>query len=331
MKVFITGSEGFIGSHLTEYLLKKNYKLRCLYQYNSFNNKGWLEEIDKKLLKKAELVAGDIRDQSFLKNEIKGCDVVIHLAALIAIPFSYKSVNSFLETNTIGTLNVLEACKEHKIKKLICTSTSEVYGTGVKMPMEEDHRLLAQSPYSASKIAADQFAISYHLSFGLPVTILRPFNTFGPRQSLRAVIPTIINQAINGKKKLNLGLTSTSRDFNFIEDVTNAFEKSLKSKKDIGQVINIGTGREITIGKLAKTIYQIMGLNLKLSKDKKRLRPKKSEVLRLKASNLKAKKFLNWKPKISNEKLFRVALEKTINWYRKKENRRKFKDNSFIL
>ena len=225
----------------------------------------------------------------------------------------------------------MEACKEHNIKKLICTSTSEVYGTGVKMPMEEDHRLLAQSPYSASKIAADQFAISYHLSFGLPVTILRPFNTFGPRQSLRAVIPTIINQAINGKKKLNLGLTSTSRDFNFIEDVTNAFEKSLKSKKDIGQVINIGTGREITIGKLAKTIYQIMGLNLKLSKDKKRLRPKKSEVLRLKASNLKAKKFLNWKPKISNEKLFRVALEKTINWYRKKENRRKFKDNSFIL
>ena len=331
MKIFITGSEGFIGSHLTEHLLKKNYKLRCLYQYNSFNNKGWLEEIDKKLLKKADLIAGDIRDQNFLKNQIKGCDVVIHLAALIAIPFSYKSVNSFLETNTKGTLNILEACRENKIKKLICTSTSEVYGTGIKMPMKEDHRLLAQSPYSASKIAADQFAISYHLSFGLPVTILRPFNAFGPRQSLRAVIPTIINQAINGKKKLNLGLTSTSRDFNFIEDVTNAFEKSLKSKKDIGQVINIGTGREITIGKLAKTIYQIMGLNLKLSKDKKRLRPKKSEVLRLKASNLKAKKFLNWKPKISNEKLFREALEKTINWYRKKENRRKFKDNSFIL
>lgn len=331
MKIFITGSEGFIGSHLTEHLLKKNYKLRCLYQYNSFNNKGWLEEIDNKLIKKADLIAGDIRDQNFLKNQIKGCDVVIHLAALIAIPFSYKSVNSFLETNTKGTLNILEACRENKIKKLICTSTSEVYGTGIKMPMKEDHRLLAQSPYSASKIAADQFAISYHLSFGLPVTILRPFNAFGPRQSLRAVIPTIINQAINGKKKLNLGLTSTSRDFNFIEDVTNAFEKSLKSKKDIGQVINIGTGREITIGKLAKTIYQIMGLNLKLSKDKKRLRPKKSEVLRLKASNLKAKKFLNWKPKISNEKLFREALEKTINWYRKKENRRKFKDNSFIL
>lgn len=331
MKIFITGSEGFIGSHLTEHLLKKNYKLRCLYQYNSFNNKGWLEEIDNKLIKKADLIAGDIRDQNFLKNQIKGCDVVIHLAALIAIPFSYKSVNSFLETNTKGTLNVLEACRENKIKKLICTSTSEVYGTGIKMPMKEDHRLLAQSPYSASKIAADQFAISYHLSFGLPVAILRPFNTFGPRQSLRAVIPTIINQAINGKKKLNLGLTSTSRDFNFIDDVTNAFEKSIKSKKDIGQVINIGTGREITIDKLAKTIYQIMGLNLKLSKDKKRLRPKKSEVLRLKASNLKAKKFLNWKSKICNEKLFREALEKTINWYRKKENRRKFKDNSFIL
>lgn len=330
MKIFISGADGFIGSHLTEQLIKKNYKVKCLYQYNSFNNKGWLADIDKKLIKKAELVAGDIRDNNFLNKEINGCDVVIHLAALIAIPYSYRTVKSFLDTNVYGTINILEACKLNKVKKIICTSTSEVYGTGINLPINEGHRLIGQSPYSASKIAADQFALSYYLSFNLPITILRPFNTFGPRQSLRAVIPTIINQALNKKGELNLGNINTTRDFNFISDIVNAFTKTVNSKKDIGQIINIGSGYEISIKEVAKLIYEILGISLKIKKEKKRFRPIKSEVLRLKASNLKAKKFLNWKPQYNNKTTLIKALKKTIDWYQKHDNKIKFNDDTFV-
>ena len=329
MKIFITGAEGFIGSHLVEHLLEKNYKLKCLYQYNSLDNKGWLQDI--KYNKKIQLISGDVRDYQFIVNEIKDCDVVIHLAALIAIPYSYKSPFSYLETNIKGTLNVLEACRVNKIKKLICTSTSEVYGTAVKVPITENHRLLGQSPYAASKIAADQLATSYFCSFGLPVTILRPFNTFGPRQSLRAVIPTIINQAINNTSYLDIGSTNTTRDFNYIKDITKAFEKCLNTKKDVGEIINIGSGYEISINDLAKTIYKLLEKKLVVKKNQKRFRPKSSEVFRLCADNKKAKKFLNWSPQYNKKKGLEKALIETINWYKNPKNKKLFLDKKYII
>ena len=331
MKIFLTGSEGFIGSHIAENLLKKKYKLKCLYQYNSFNNKGWLSQLDKKLLKNCDLVSGDVKDYNLILDEIKGCDIVIHLAALIAIPYSYKAVNSYLENNVNGTINILEACKKRGVKKIICTSTSEVYGTGKQILMNENHNLVGQSPYAASKIAADQFAISYYHSFKLPVTILRPFNTFGPRQSLRAIIPSIINQALSKSKYLEIGSIFPSRDFNFINDISSAFEKCIHTKKDIGEIINIGSGNEITINYLAKTIYKLIGKKLLIKKSKKRTRPLSSEVFRLRANNSKAKKLLGWSPKYANHKNFCQALAETIDWYKNQKNKKFFEDNKYTI
>ncbi len=328
-KILITGGTGFIGSHLAEYCASKGYKVTVFDRYNPIFNLGNLSS--SKYNKKIKFVFGDIRDFDSIDKEVRKNNVILHLAALIGIPYSYVSPLAYLKTNVEGTYNILESVRRNNTSKLILTSTSEVYGTAKYVPIDENHPLQAQSPYSASKMSADQLAISYNLSFGLPVTIIRPFNTFGPRQSLRAVIPTIINQAIDRKKILNLGIIKARRDFNYINDVVDAFEKSIRSKKDIGQIINIGSGYEISIEELAKTIYEIMDLPLKIHKDKKRLRPAKSEVLRLKASNIKAKKLLNWKPKFNNRKKLKEALKITIKWYQKKENREKFKDSSFIV
>ena len=316
-KILVTGSEGFIGSHLVETLLKKKYKVKALVQYNSFNSIGWINDLINKDSKNLQIFFGDIRDMSFIDKIMQDCDVVFNLAALIGIPYSYLAPTSYFETNVKGTLNILEAAKKNRIKKVIITSTSEVYGTGQYLPIDEKHPLVGQSPYSASKISADQLAMSYYYSFDLPVTIIRPFNTYGPRQSLRAIIPTIIQQIlINKKKDINLGNISTTRDFSYVSDTVDGFVKSINSKSD-GEIINLGSGFEISIEELVREIGHILGEKVIIKKDKKRLRPKKSEVERLKSSNLKAKKILKWNPKFIGKKGLREGIKKTLNWFLK--------------
>ena len=320
MKIFITGADGFIGSHLTEELVKSNHDVYALSYYNSFNNIGWLNEINKLKYKNLKIISGDIRDYNLIEKYTRNIDVIIHLASLIAIPYSYISPRSYVDTNILGTLNILEAAKINKIKRIIHTSTSEVYGSAQYVPIDEQHPNVGQSPYSASKIGADQIAFSYYSSFDLPVTILRPFNTFGPRQSVRAVIPTIIKQMINNKKNIKLGNINTSRDFNFIADTVSAFIKCLDAKNVSGKIINIGSGYDINIKKLTEMIAKIMGKKIKIQLDTKRFRPDNSEVTRLVASNKLAKKYLKWKPLYSGEKGLHKSLTKTIQWFSKKEN-----------
>lgn len=330
MKIVLTGSEGFIGSHLAEKIIKQGHDLTCLVLYNSFNSWGWLDTIDKKIIKDINIVTGDIRDEYFVKQLIKkNTDVVINLAALIGIPYSYRASKSYFETNSIGLMNILNATINSNVKKIIHTSTSEVYGTPKYIPIDEKHLVSAQSPYAASKIAADQIALSYNKSFNTPVTVLRPFNTFGPRQSLRAVIPTIITQILS-KKFVKLGSIYPTRDLTYIEDTTDAFLSALNKKKDIGEIINVGSGFEISIKELVSKISNILGFKINIQKDLKRTRPKKSEVDRLYANNKKAKNILNWTPKYSTKKKgFEDALRKTINWFSDKENIRHYKINIF--
>ena len=318
MKIFLTGSEGFIGSHLLESLINSGHKVKALIQYNSFGNIGHLKLLSSKYEKKYVKVFGDIRDADFLEKNIKGCDIVINLAALIAIPYSYDAAESYIDTNIKGTFNILKASIKNKVKQVIHTSTSEVYGSAVKIPIDENHRLLGQSPYAASKIAADQICLSFYHSYKTPVTILRPFNTFGPRQSLRAVIPSIIVQCLSDKKKIYLGDLSTTRDFNYIENITHAYLKAIGNKKSIGEVINVGSNYEIKIIELFKLIKKITKSKAILVIDKKRLRPKNSEVMRLNCNSKKAHKILKWKPKFAHRKGFVKALNLTIKWY--KEN-----------
>ena len=331
MKIFLTGSEGFIGSHLAEKLVKLGHKVKCTVLYNSFNNYGWLESLDKDILNEIEICFGDIRDYSFVRNNMKNCDAVIHLAALIGIPYSYVSPKSYVETNISGTLNILEAAKELKIKKIIHTSTSEVYGTAKFIPITENHPLNGQSPYSASKIAADQLANSYYLSFGTPVVILRPFNTYGPRQSLRAIIPTIISQILKDPKKVKLGSLNPTRDFSYISDTVSAFVSALKSKKCIGETINIGTGSEISVKNLVYLISKITNKKISVLSEKHRKRPKMSEVNRLCCSNNKAKKFLNWQPFYKGNPGMMRGLTKTIDWFSKPENLKKYQPKKFVI
>lgn len=314
MKVLITGSEGFIGSHLVELLVKSGYKVTALTLYNSFNDIGWLKNIDKKVLKKVKIFSGDIRDKSLVDEILKNKDVVINLAALIGIPYSYKSVESYVDTNVKGTMNLLNSAKKYKVKRFIQTSTSEVYGTAKYIPIDEKHPLSGQSPYAASKIASDQLALSYYRSFDLPVTILRPFNTFGPRQSLRAVIPTIISQCLFNDGIVKLGNINTTRDFVFINDTVNAFRLAIKNKNILGEVINIGNNFEISIKEIIKNISQITNKKIKIKIENKRIRAKKSEVYRLYSDNRKAKKILKWKLNYSGINGFRKGLSETINW-----------------
>ena len=294
--------------------MKSGYKVTALTLYNSFNDIGWLKNIDKKVLKKVKVFSGDIRDKSLVDEILKNKDVVINLAALIGIPYSYKSVESYVDTNVKGTMNLLNSAKKYKVKRFIQTSTSEVYGTAKYIPIDEKHPLSGQSPYAASKIASDQLALSYYRSFDLPVTILRPFNTFGPRQSLRAVIPTIISQCLFNDGIVKLGNINTTRDFVFINDTVNAFRLAIKNKNILGEVINIGNNFEISIKEIIKNISQITNKKIKIKIENKRIRAKKSEVYRLYSDNRKAKKILKWKLNYSGINGFRKGLSETINW-----------------
>ena len=330
-KILVTGADGFIGSHLTERLVKLGYNVKAFTFYNSFNSKGWLDYCDKNIKKEFEILSGDIRDPSAVKAAAKNCDTIIHLAALIGIPYSYNSPRSYVDTNIKGTQNILEAAKDLNIEKIIHTSTSEVYGSAKFIPITEEHPLQAQSPYSASKIGADQIAVSYHLSYKLPVTILRPFNTYGPRQSIRAVIPTIIFQILKGKKFINLGSLNPKRDFTFVDDTIDAFVKTAKKRHKHGDVINIGSNFEVSIKDTAKIISKLMGKKIDFLNDKKRVRPKNSEVLRLLASTKKAKKIINWTPQYSKLPGFKKGLLKTIKWFSQPKNLSIYKDDSFSL
>ncbi len=327
-KILITGSEGFIGSHLVDLLLKKKLNIRCFINYNSFNNYGWLDNyLDKNNL---DVCFGDVRDSNFVDKAVHGCTHVIHLASLIAIPYSYNSAQSYVETNVRGTLNLLQSSVKHKIKKFIHTSTSEVYGTAQKIPIDEKHPLNAQSPYAASKIAADQLALSYFKSFNLPVTILRPFNTYGPRQSARAIIPTIITQLLN-KNKIRLGDLNPSRDFNYVKDIVKAFYLAIDNKRIIGEVINLGSNYEISIKNLKNLIMKLYDKKIKIEISPQRIRPKKSEVLRLLCNNNKAKKLLKWKPEYSGKKGLEQGLTKTLKWFSDSNNLKKYKSNIYNI
>jgi NAD dependent epimerase/dehydratase len=321
--ILITGADGFIGSHLTESLVKEGAKVKALSYYNSFNSWGWLEDTD--CLNNIEVLTGDVRDPHYCKKITKDIDVIFHLAALIAIPYSYLAPDSYVDTNIKGTLNICQAALENKCKRVIHCSTSEVYGTARYVPIDETHPLQPQSPYSATKIAADAMAMSFYHAFNLPLTIARPFNTYGPRQSARAVIPTIITQLLSGKKEIKLGSLHPTRDLVFVKDTVKGFIEIVKSDKTIGETINIATQHEISIGDLAKKIISIMSLNAKINKDKTRLRPEKSEVERLLGNNKKIKQFTGWKPEYTLDK----GLQETIKWFLNKDNLRRYKPDIY--
>ena len=324
-KVLITGADGFIGSHLTEALVRNGFDVRAFVLYNSFNSWGWLDQSPPEIKEQLDVFAGDIRDSYGVKTAMQGCDIVFHLAALIAIPYSYHSPETYIDTNVKGTLNVVQAAKELGVSKVIHTSTSEVYGTAQFVPITEKHPLQGQSPYSASKIGADQIAMSFYTSFGTPVSIIRPFNTYGPRQSTRAVIPTIITQIAGGQLKIKLGALEPTRDFNYIEDTVSGFIEIAKSEATIGEVINIGNNYEISIGDTANLIAEIMSEDIDFETETDRLRPDKSEVFRLWCDNSKAKNLINWQPKYSGKKGLKEGLRKTIEWFTVKENLHHYK------
>lgn len=324
-KVLVTGADGFIGSHLVEALLEEGCKVRAFVYYNSFNSWGWLDSFSKDKLKKIEVFAGDIRDPNGVRNSIKGTDVVFHLAALIGIPFSYNSPDSYVDTNIRGTLNVLQAARDSGVKKIIVTSTSEVYGTAQYLPIDEEHPRQGQSPYSATKIGADAIAESFYRSFNLPVAIVRPFNTYGPRQSARAIIPAIITQLLSGKTEIRLGSLHPTRDMVYVKDTVEGFIEIAKSDKTIGEEINIATQKEIPVGDLANKLITMINPKAKIISDRVRIRPAKSEVERLLGSNKKIKKLTEWKQSFSLD----AGLKETVEWFKNKENMRLYKPDIY--
>lgn len=330
-KILVTGADGFIGSHITEALVRRGHKVRTFVMYNSFNTWGWLDHSSKEIKEQIEIFAGDIRDPYGVKEAMKGCDVVLHLAALIAIPYSYHSPDTYIDTNIKGTLNIVQAARELGIEKVVHTSTSEVYGTAQFVPITEEHPLQGQSPYSASKIGADQIAMSFYNSFGTPVAIIRPFNTYGPRQSARAVIPTIITQIANGQRKIKLGSVTPTRDFNYINDTVNGFISVAESQNSVGQVINIGSNYEISIGDTVQLIAEVMGVEIEIETDEQRLRPEKSEVERLWAANAKAKRLLGWEPAYGGRDGFKRGLKETIEWFTCRDNLKKYKADVYNI
>ncbi len=330
-KILVTGADGFIGSHLAETLVKLGCDVRAFVYYNSFNSWGWLDCVEGSIRDSLDVFPGDVRDPYRVQTAVKGCDVVFHLAALIAIPYSYQSPHSYVETNVTGTLNILQAAKESGVEKVIHTSTSEVYGTAQYVPIDERHPLQGQSPYSATKIGADAMAESFYRSFDLPVIIARPFNTYGPRQSTRAVIPTIITQIAAGAQKVKLGSLHPTRDFTYIKDIVSAFIAIGEANSVVGEVINIGSNFEISIGDTAKTIASIMGVEIDIQTDEARIRPKGSEVERLWASNEKARRLLNWTPKYAGFDGFKRGLKKTADWFANKENLALYKSEIYNL
>lgn len=310
-KILVTGADGFIGSHLTEELVKQGDKVKAFAYYNSFNSWGWLDTLPKEIMKEVEVFTGDVRDPNGVREAMRGMNEVFHLAALIAIPFSYYSPDTYVDTNIKGTLNVLQAARDLDTSRLLITSTSEVYGTAQYVPIDEEHPYRGQSPYSATKIGADRLAESFYLSFNMPITIVRPFNTYGPRQSARAVIPTIITQLLAGKEVIELGSLTPTRDFNYVKDTANGFIEIAKSAKTIGEEINIATQQEISVGHLAEELIRQINPNAKIVCDEQRLRPEKSEVNRLSGSNEKIMRMTNWKPNYT----FEQGLAETIEFF----------------
>jgi NAD dependent epimerase/dehydratase len=329
--ILVTGADGFIGSHLTEALVRRGYNVRAFVYYNSFNSWGWLDHCATDVKGRFEVVTGDIRDPHGVKSAMQGCDAVLHLAALIAIPFSYHSPDTYVDTNVKGTLNVLQAARELGVKKVVHTSTSEVYGTAQYVPINESHPLQGQSPYSASKIGADQLAFSFFTSFDLPVITVRPFNTYGPRQSARAVIPTIITQIANKAKKIDLGSISPTRDFSYVDDTTSGFIAALESEKGIGETVNLGSNFEISIRDTAALIANLMGTDLQIESTLERSRPDKSEVERLWADNAKARSLFGWSPTFSGHAGFSQGLEKTISWFSNPLNLSTYKADKYNI
>ena len=318
-KVLVTGADGFIGSHLTEELVRAGHEVRAFALYNSFNTWGWLDTLSSQVMENVEVFIGDVRDPNGVKESMKGCDAVFHLAALIAIPYSYHSPDTYVDTNIKGTLNVLQAARDLETSRVLVTSTSEVYGTAQYVPIDESHPYQGQSPYSATKIGADRLAESFYRSFDLPVSIVRPFNTYGPRQSARAVIPTIITQLLAGKEEIKLGSLAPTRDFNYVKDTANGFIKIFESDKTIGEEINIATQREISIGQLAEELIRQINPHAQIVCDEERLRPEKSEVNRLLGSNEKILRLTEWKPRFT----FEEGLAETIAFL--KDNMDKYK------
>jgi len=331
MKILITGADGFIGSHLTEGLVRAGHEVRAFVLYNSFNSWGWLERCGEDVKGRFEVFAGDVRDSNGVRTAMKGCDGVMHLAALIAIPYSYHSPDTYVDTNIKGTLNIVQAARDLGVSKVVHTSSSEVYGTARFVPITEDHPLQGQSPYSASKIGADQIAMSFHASFGTPVTIVRPFNTYGPRQSARAVIPTIIIQIANGMRRIKLGAVHPTRDFSFVTDTVAGFIAALNSERSIGEAVNLGSNFEISIGDTARCIAEVMRAEIEIVTDAERVRPAKSEVERLLASNTKARKLLDWEPRYGGLEGFRRGLAETVAWFGQPANLASYKSDLYNL
>lgn len=330
-KILVTGADGFIGSHLTEYLIGRGYDVRAFIMYNSFGTWGWLDRCTPEIARGLEVFSGDIRDPHGVRTAMQDCDIVLHLAALIGIPYSYHSPDTYVDTNIKGTLNVVQAARDLGIEKVVHTSTSEVYGTAQTVPIREDHPLQGQSPYSATKIGADQLALAFYHSFDTPVAVIRPFNTYGPRQSARAVIPTIITQLANGAGKVRLGSLYPTRDFSFISDTVRGFVAVAKSDKTLGEIVNVGSGFEISVGDTANLIAELMRVEFEIETDDQRLRPAKSEVERLLADNSKAKELTDWRPAYATLEGLRRGLQETIEWFVSDTNLHAYKANQYNL
>jgi NAD dependent epimerase/dehydratase len=330
-KILITGADGFIGSHLTEAAVRAGYDVRAFVLYNSFGSWGWLDQCGADVRGQFEAFAGDVRDPNGVRTAMQGCDAVLHLAALIAIPYSYHSPDTYIDTNVKGTLNVVQAARDLGVSRVVHTSTSEVYGTARFVPITEEHPLQGQSPYSASKIGADQIALSFYSSFGTPVTVVRPFNTYGPRQSARAVIPTVMTQIASGMRRIKLGALTPTRDFNYVEDTVAGFLAALRSERGLGEVINTGSGFEISIGDTARLIAEVMETEIEIVSDEQRLRPEKSEVERLCAANTKARELFGWQPRYAGIEGLRRGLTATAAFFRDPDNLRLYKSDRYNL
>jgi dTDP-glucose 4,6-dehydratase len=330
-KVLVTGAGGFIGSHLAEELVRRNIQVRAFVHYNGAGRHGWLDSLPKEIRGSLEIFAGDVRDPNGVRTAMKGCDAVFHLAALIAIPYSYHSPDSYVDTNIRGTLNVLQAARDFDVGHVVHTSTSEVYGTAQFVPITEEHPERGQSPYSATKIGADQLAISFERSFAVPVTIVRPFNTYGPRQSARAVIPTVITQIAAGQRRIKLGSTHPTRDFSHVSDTVAGMIAAGSTKAAVGQIVNLGSGYEISIGDTARLIAEVMGAEIEIQVDDARLRPERSEVDRLLASNDKARRLLGWEPKFGGLAGFREGLRQTFPWFLERTNLQFYRPAEYAL
>jgi len=329
--ILVTGADGFIGSHLVEALVRANFNVRAFVLYNSFNSWGWLDHVPHEIQSSIEVFSGDVRDPFGVKQAMQGCDVVMHLAALIAIPYSYHSPDTYVDTNIKGTLHVVQAARELEVQQVIHTSTSEVYGTAQFVPITEQHPLQGQSPYSATKIGADQIALSYHCAFNTPVSVIRPFNTYGPRQSARAVIPTIITQIASGQRRIKLGALHPTRDFNYVEDTVRGFTAFLHSRAGIGQVINIGSNYEVSIQETAYLIAEVMGVDIEIESEDSRLRPEKSEVERLWAENSQASALLGWTPEYAGRAGLKRGLAKTAEWFSHSANLQYYKTHIYNI